>query len=132
MLLAAHVTAACVQDGHGAAPLLRQAYERHPSLRLLLGDQLYGGPVVARAMAEINPDWQFHTVKRPPGQKGFTPLPRRWVVERTFAWISRCRRLARDFERYARTSLAMLVLAMLRIMLKRLAKPKNQTTKAPS
>jgi transposase len=52
---------------------------------------------------------------------GFEVLPKRWIVERTFAWISRCRRLARDFERYAHTTVAFVRLAMIRIMLRRLA-----------
>ena len=114
MLLAARVTAANVQDGHGAGPLLQQALQRHPTLRCILGDQLYGGPVVAKAMAELSPAWRFETVRKPRGQIGFAPLPKRWVVERSFAWISRCRRLGRDVERYQRTALAFLLLAMLR------------------
>ncbi len=121
MLLAAHVSAANVQDGHGAKPLLREGHRRHPSLEKILGDQLYAGPVVGKVMAELSPHWSFEGVRKPPGQKGFVPLPRRWVVERSFAWISRCRRMGRDFERYARTALAFTVLAMIRIMIRRLA-----------
>ena len=60
-------------------------------------------------------------VERSPTAVGFEVLPKRWIVERTFAWISRFRRLARDFERYARTVAAFIRLAMIRIMLRRLA-----------
>jgi transposase len=87
-----------------------------------MGDQLYAGPVVARVMAAISPDWRFERVRRPKDQPRFTPIPKRWLVERSFAWIARKRRLARDYERYARSSLAFALLAMTRLMLRRLAK----------
>jgi transposase len=64
--------------------------------------------------------WKLHTVKRS-AAVGFEVLPKRWIVERTFAWISRNRRLARDFERYASTVAAFIRLAMIRIMLRRAA-----------
>ena len=60
-------------------------------------------------------------VRKPAGQKGFVLLPRRWVVERTFAWLVRCRRLARDYERHTRKAAAFVRLAMIRLMLRRLA-----------
>ena len=63
--------------------------------------------------------WKLEIVKRSDA-KGFEVLPKRWIVERTFAWISRNRRLARDFERYAATVVAFIRLAMIRIMLRRL------------
>ena len=63
--------------------------------------------------------WRLQIVKR--SDAGFEVLPKRWIVERTFAWISRNRRLARDFERYATTVVAFVRLAMIRIMLRRLA-----------
>ncbi|SJM32269.1 transposase (fragment) [Mesorhizobium delmotii] len=59
-------------------------------------------------------------VKRPDGAKGFEVLPRRWVVERTFSWLGRCRRLAKDFENLSRNALALLKLASIRLMLRRL------------
>ena len=128
LLLALCVTPANVQDGHGAGPLLSQAKARHPSLARIVGDQLYGGPIVARAMAEISPHWHFLRVRRPKDQPRFTPIPKRWLVERTFAWISRQRRLDRDYERTTRSSLAFALLAMTRLMLRRLAKPATEIT----
>lgn len=76
-------------------------------------------------MAEVVADtgcWTIEIVKRNELHK-FVVLPKRWIVERTFAWISRNRRLARDFERYAETVVAFIRLAMIRIMLRRLTKP---------
>lgn len=76
-------------------------------------------------MAKVVADtgcWTIEIVKRSELHK-FVVLPKRWIVERTFAWISRNRRLARDFERYAETVVAFIRLAMIRIMLRRLTKP---------
>lgn len=67
-------------------------------------------------------NWRIEIVKRTDLHR-FVVLPKRWIVERTFAWISRNRRLARDFERYATTVAAFIRLAMIRLMLKRLTKP---------
>ena len=73
----------------------------------------------ARGAAETG-YWTIEIVERSSTAVGFEVLPKRWIVERTFAWLSRFRRLARDFERYARTVAAFIHLAMIRIMLKRL------------
>ena len=75
---------------------------------------------MAGVVAETG-DWLIEIVKRGEAHR-FVVLPKRWIVERTFAWISRNRRLARDYERYARTVEAFFRLAMIRIMLRRLAK----------
>ena len=66
---------------------------------------------------------ELRAVARPKAQQGFAVLPRRWVVERTFAWLSRCRRLARDYETRPQSSEALILLAMSRLMLIRLAPP---------
>lgn len=84
-------------------------------------DAAYQGPKVARAVAATGA-WKIQIVKRSDAHR-FVVLPKCWIVERTFAWISRNRRLARDFERYARTVAAFVRLAMLRIMLRRLTRP---------
>lgn len=66
--------------------------------------------------------WLLETVKRPKGNKGFVLLPKRWVVERTFAWLSRFRRLSKDYEQLPETSVAMIYAAMIHLMLKRLGR----------
>jgi transposase len=90
-----------------------------PFIERIYGDGGYQGPKAARAAAKTG-CWTIEIVGRPPTAVGFEVLPKRWIVERTFAWLSRFRRLARDFERYARTVAAFIRLAMIRIMLKRL------------
>ena len=70
---------------------------------------------------EHRPGWQIEVKKRPVGSTGFVPLPKRWVVERTFGWLTRCRRLARDYERKSAHAEAMIDVAMIRLMAARLA-----------
>jgi len=65
--------------------------------------------------------WELVVVGKPPGQQGFVVHPRRWVVERTFAWLGDCRRLSKDYEVYAETSEAFVYLAMIHLMLRRVA-----------
>lgn len=122
LLLAVHVHPANVQDVHGAVPLLERLRDRFPKLRHIFADRVYRGPQLVNALAHCGP-WRIEIVQRPAGVKGFQLLPRRWVVERTFAWFGRCRRLARDFERAASTEAAWLLLAHLRLLTRRLAKP---------
>ena len=88
----------------------------------IYADGGYQGPRV-RAAAARTGTWKIEIIKRSDIARGFVVLPKRWVVERTLAWISRNRRLARDFERYARTVAAFVRLAMIRIMLRRLTRP---------
>src|SRR6516162_7834357 len=76
------------------------------------------------ALSHCGP-WTIEIVQRPPGIKGFQLLPRRWVVERTFAWFGRCRRLAKDFEASAATEVAWLLVAHLRLLTRRLARPQK-------
>jgi len=87
----------------------------------IFADAGYQGPRAAQAAASSGL-WAIEIVKRNELHK-FVVLPKRWIVERTLAWISRNRRLARDFERYARTVAAFVRLAMIRIMLRRLTRP---------
>ena len=110
-----------VQDRDGARAVLRQARRLFPFIERIFADAGYQGPRVARMVAETG-CWSVEIVKRSELHK-FVVLPKRWVVERTFAWISRHRRLARDFERYARTVAAFFRLAMIRLMLRRLTRP---------
>jgi transposase len=121
LLVSIKVHPANVQDNHGAVPVLQEAVRKHPSITKFLADGGYQPLKLSEALAEIT-NAPLKIVKRSQVQKGFVPLPKRWIVERTFAWISRCRRLARDYECKIRSAIAFVKLAMIRIMLRRLAK----------
>jgi transposase len=120
LLLNVVVHSADVQDRDGAFALLRRARRLFPFIERIFADGGYRGEKMALVVARTGA-WKLEIVKRNDAAQGFEVLPKRWIVERTFAWISRCRRLARDFERYARTTVAFVRLAMIRIMLRRLA-----------
>jgi transposase len=108
-----------VQDRDGAFDLLRRARRLFPFVKRIFADGGYAGAKMALVVSRTG-SWTLQIVKRSTAT-GFEVLPKRWIVERTFAWISRNRRLARDFERYATTVVAFVRLAMIRIMLRRLA-----------
>src|SRR5262245_54093251 len=91
--------------------------------RHLFADGGYQGPDFQKALAKILPQLETEIVKRSDRTKGFVVLPRRWVVERTFAWLNRCRRLAKDWENLNRNALAFLRLASIRLMLRKLCNP---------
>ena len=110
-----------VQDRDGAFELLRQSRRLFPFIERIFADGGYQGPKMAAVVAKTG-TWKLRIVNRAELHR-FVVLPKRWVVERTFAWISRHRRLARDFERYARTVAAFIRLAMIRVMLRRLTRP---------
>jgi len=121
LLLAVAVLPASIQDGEAARVVLQQVTAREfPRLELLWGDSAYGRYDL--------PDWveghrqyTLHIVSRPEGSKGFVLLPKRWVVERTFGWIGRYRRLSKDYERRNDSSEAMVQIASVHLMLQRLA-----------
>lgn len=119
-LLAVQVHPANIQDCHGAVPLLKQLRSRFPKLQHVFADRVYRGKQLLNALSESG-TWTIEIVERPPGTKGFQLLPRRWVVERTFAWCGRCRRLAKDFEASASTEVAWLFVAHIRLLTRRLA-----------
>ncbi len=100
--------------------MLRNTARRFPSIVKIFADAGYRGPRMAKVVADTGA-WELEIVARAELHK-FVVLPKRWIVERTFAWISRNRRLARDFERYASTVVAFVRLAMIRIMIRRLAR----------
>jgi transposase len=114
-----------VQDRDGIRQVLQQARRSFPFIERIFADTGYQGPKATKAVADTG-RWLLEIVKRTDAHN-FVVLPKRWVVERTFAWISRNRRLARDFERYARTVAAFLRLAMIRLMLRRLTRPSHSS-----
>ena len=115
-LLALLVTDAHVSDREGALQLLRLCRADYPDLVLIWGDSHYGGELRDEVRAQYGLTLQ--PVPKPAGQKGFVLLPRRWVVERTFGWLMRCRRLIRDYERDPAYSEAWVHLAMIHRSLK--------------
>ncbi|MDE2166221.1 MAG: IS5 family transposase [Alphaproteobacteria bacterium] len=122
LLLNVVVHSADVQDRDGARLVLDQRTRRRfPFIERIFADAGYQGAKMAAAIAKTG-TWKLEIVKRNELHR-FVVLPKRWIVERTLAWISHNRRLARDFERYARTAAAFVRLAMIRIMLRRLTRP---------
>lgn len=115
------VHAASVQDNHGAVPLLRALHGSRPALHHILADRVYRGRKLLEALADLGP-WWIEIVQRPTGVKGFQLLPRRWVVERTFAWLGRNRRLAKDFEASLASAQAWLLIASIRLLARRIAR----------
>jgi transposase len=123
LLLTAIIHPANVQDRDGVVPLRRAARRLFPFVTVIFADGAYQGETTAEAVARTG-RWRLEIVKRS-DSAGFVPLPKRWIVERTFAWLGRCRRLAKDFENLAVNALAFLCLAMIRLMLRRLARNAN-------
>jgi putative transposase len=122
LLLSVVVTAASVQDREGAMALLAHLHHRFSRMRLIWADQAYAGDLVAW-LWNLRP-WRkirLTIVKRPAGSKGFLLLPKRWIVERTFAWLGRYRRLSKDYEYLPQTSETMIRVAMIHLMVRRLA-----------
>lgn len=120
-LLQSLVHPADIQDNHGAVPLLRALHGSRPGLHHILADRVYRGPKLLAALSDLGA-WSVEIVQRPIGVKGFQLLPRRWVVERTFAWLSRNRRLAKDFEATPESAQAWLTLASVKLLTRRLAR----------
>ena len=114
------VHAASIQDRDGLAPLLRHIRRRFPWLRMLFADGGYQGDLAATTARAQR--LELTIVKRSDHAHGFVVLPRRWVVERTFAWLGRNRRLAKDVERRIETSTAHLYLAAIGLITRRLAR----------
>jgi transposase len=98
-------------------------FGRFPFLLKLYADGGYQGPKFRDALKKIMAQVNIEIVKRSDQAKTFVVLPRRWVVERTFAWLGRCRRLAKDWENLNRKALAFLRLASIRLMLRKLCNP---------
>ena len=118
------VHSAEVQDRDGAARVLQSIRSSFPWLRHVFADGGYAGPKLRGALARIG-DWKLQIVKRSDIAKGFELLPRRWVVERTFAWLGRCRRLAKDWEKSIASAQAWIFIAHIRILTRRIARHCN-------
>jgi putative transposase len=119
LLIAVVVTSANVQDYHGAKPTLLKAKDRAPGLKVVWVDGIYQKEWLID-WAREDCGWELQVVKRTDKEKGFKVLPKRWVVERTFGWLGRYRRLSKDYEKLTETSEAMIQMAMIHIMVRRL------------
>jgi putative transposase len=118
LLLAVVVTPASKQDRDGAKDVLLRAKGRFPRLRVIWADGGYAGALIGWVKRTCG--WLVKTILKPEGQKGFVVLPKRWVVERTFGWLMKYRRLARDYETEPEMSETMIRAAMIHLMLRRL------------
>ena len=120
LLLHAVVTPANVSDTAGAVQLLEHLRRGHGVSKKLRRLWVDGGYFNAAKDKAKKQRLELCVVEKPAGQKGFSPLPKRWVVERTFAWLGKCRRLVRDYETTTQSSHTFILLAMIKLMLNRL------------
>lgn len=127
LLLAVVVTSAAVDDAAAAPGVLGQLTgKEYPRLQVVWADSKYHNHKL-REWIDRDSDrlWTLEVKKRPKGAKGFVLLPKRWVVERTYAWIGRWRRHSRDYERYTSSSAAMIQVSAIGTMLRRVDRPEN-------
>jgi transposase len=121
LLIGAVVHAADIQDRDGAVLVATAIRNSHPWLRHLFADSAYAGEKLASALALLG-NWTVEIIRRSDAAKGFVLLPRRWVVERTFAWLNRNRRLAKDVEKLISSATAWLMVASTKLIMRRLAR----------
>lgn len=119
-LISVLVHTADIQDRDGAVDVLKAVRGRFPWLRHVFADGGYAGDKLKTALEPLG-DWTIQIIKRSDAAKGFVVLPRRWVVERTFAWLGRCRRLAKDWETTIASSTAWATIASIRMVSRRTA-----------
>jgi transposase len=110
-----------IQDRDGAVHVLNSIRRTHPWLRHVFADGGYAGPKLRGKLEKIG-CWTMEIVKRSDKAKGFEVIPRRWVVERTFAWLGRCRRLAKDWEKSILSAESWLLIAHIRMVTRRIAR----------
>jgi putative transposase len=122
LVLAVVVTSGAVEDPVGAQELCPHLDRtNYPRLRKVWADSKYhNNDLYAYIRKHGNGEWELEIVSRPPGTKGWVLLPRRWVVERTFAWLGRCRANSKDYERLTKSSEGMIQVSMIHLMLRRL------------
>lgn len=130
LLLAVMVTTASVQDRHAAAPLLKRVRDRHRKIVLVWADGGYAGRLVVWAKEKLQLTMQI--VKRSDDVSEFVVLPRRWCVERTFAWLFRSRRLVRDYETLPAVHERMVLWSMTILMSRRMARRRGCTGRGPA
>lgn len=121
LLVGLVVHGAEIQDRDGAVALLKSIRHRYHWLRHVFADGGYAGEKLKGRLRKIG-QWTIQIIKRSDRAKGFEVLPRRWVVERTFAWLGRCRRLAKDFEKTIASAEAWILVASLRLLTRRIAR----------
>lgn len=119
LILVVVVHAASIQDRDGAKLALRQLFVGFGRLKLIWAEGGYAGQLVTW-VAALRCRWVLQIVKRNADVKGFTVLPKRWIVERTFGWLGRYRRHAKDYEALIESSEAMIRISMINLMLHRL------------
>ncbi len=117
LLWAVTVTPASVQDRSGGVPLIEKLRAAVKRVKVVWGDSHFE-PALRHAWVRWG--WAGVVVKKLAGQRGFVPQPKRWVVERTFGWLNRWRRLSKDYERTPASSEAFIKVAMIHLMLRRL------------
>ena len=118
--IACYVTPADLSDPQGARRLLAGRTYFVPRLKKIWADAAYRGKELAE-WCQQQGGWELEIVEREPGTRGFSVQPRRWVVERSFAWLIRNRRLAKDYERKVQTSETLIEIAAIRLILRRFA-----------
>src|SRR5271166_1202414 len=121
LLVGAEIHPADVQYRDGAVLVVEAIRLLFPWLRHLFADSAYAGPKLEAALAKLG-KWTIQIVKRPQNAVGFELLPRRWVVERTLAWLNRNRRLAKDFDASIASAKAWLFLASVQLLIRRVAR----------
>ena len=119
--MAAIIHPASLHDRDGGVLLLSSLFRLYPFLTRLFADGGYCGKTFKNGVAKACPRLRIEIVKRSKTAHGFEVLPKRWIVERTFAWLNRCRRLAKDWECLSSRARAFLHLASIRLMLRKLA-----------
>ena len=130
LLLAVVVTVASLDDAAAAQEVFQQLKpQQQPRLAVVWADNKYHNHALNKWLArQRSITWKLEIVRRPAGEKGFQLLPKRWVVERTFSWLGRWRRLSRDYEHQTQSSAAMVQVASIGRMLRRLAPSNHQPT----
>jgi len=125
-VIAVVITSAYVDDGHAAPLVLNKiSQDKYVRMELIWADSKYHNYKLYAWLERHRPGWRIEIMSKPKDVSGFTIIPRRWVVERTFAWMGRNRRLSKDYERTITSSEATVWIANISLLIQRLA-PKNK------